>query len=51
VVAVKVREEDDVDRARVDSDATHVRKQRRSAIEKKAPVHHHGPVVPLQRKG
>ena len=36
--------------AGVDADTTHVRKQRRAAIEEQTTVHHHGPVVPVQRE-
>ncbi|GAC1687444.1 MAG: hypothetical protein PVS2B1_08250 [Candidatus Dormibacteraceae bacterium] len=50
VVAVEVRQEDRVDLARVDANLAHVRKQRGSAIEQQAPVHHHSPVVASRRK-
>ena len=51
VVAVKVRDENDGDIARVDSDAVHMRKQGRAAIEQHAAVDDDGPVVAVQRIG
>ncbi|GAC1505534.1 MAG: hypothetical protein NVS1B3_03950 [Candidatus Dormibacteraceae bacterium] len=50
MVAMEVREEDGLDVARVDADSTHVRKQRRTAIEEQTAVHHHSAVVPVRRK-
>src|SRR5665213_2833959 len=47
VIAMEVGEEDGVDRARVHAAAMHVWKQRRAAVEEKAPVHHHRAVVSL----
>jgi len=48
---VKVRDEDHLDVARVDTDAVHVRKERRSAVEQHAAVDHDGPVVAVQGVG
>jgi hypothetical protein len=50
VVAVEVGYEDDGDIARVDSEAVHVRQQRRATIKQHTAVHHDGPVVAVQRK-
>jgi hypothetical protein len=45
-----MREEHDLDRARIDAHAIHVRKQRRTPIQQETTVHHHGPVVAIRRK-
>jgi hypothetical protein len=50
VVAVEVREEDSLDRARVNADAPHVREQGRAAIKEQAAIDHDCPVVPVQRE-
>jgi hypothetical protein len=47
VVAVEVRQEDDVDRAGIHTDTLHVRQQRRSTIEQEPSIHHHRAVVPV----
>jgi hypothetical protein len=49
VVAVEVGDEDDFDVAGINPEPVHVRKERRSAIEEHAAVHHDGPVVAVQR--
>ena len=48
VVAVEVRQEDDVDRARVDAEPVQVRQQRSAAVEQEVPVDDDPGVVTLE---
>jgi hypothetical protein len=48
VVAVKVRQEDDVDVNRLDAEAMHVRQQRRAGVEQHATIDDDGAVVTLR---
>jgi hypothetical protein len=50
VIAVEMREEHGLDRARLNPDATQVREQGRTSIEEQAAIDHNGPVVPVQRE-
>jgi hypothetical protein len=50
VIAVEMREEHGLDRARVNPDATHVREQWRTSIEEQAAIDHNGTVVAVQRE-
>src|SRR5207302_8138528 len=50
VVAVKMRYEDDLYVAGVNSKTMHVRQERRAAVQEHAAVDHHGPVVAVQRE-
>src|SRR5690348_7997064 len=50
VVTVEVGQEDDLDAARVDPEPVHVRQQRRSSIQEHTSIHHHGPVVAVERE-
>ena len=51
VVAVEVRQKEELDRAGVDAQPVHVRQQWRAAIEQDPAVHHHGAVVALLGEG
>jgi hypothetical protein len=50
VVAVEVGHEDDLYVPRVDTQAVHVREQRRAAVQQHAPVDDHRPVVAVERE-
>jgi hypothetical protein len=49
VIAVKMRDEDDSDVARVDTEPVHVRQQGRPAIQQHAAIDDDGPVVAVER--
>jgi hypothetical protein len=51
VVAVEMREEDDVYRARVHSNAAHVRQKWGAAIQQQAAIDDDRPVIAVGRKG
>jgi hypothetical protein len=51
VVAVEVREEDDVYRARIHSYAAHVRQKWGAAIQQQAAIDDDRPVIAVGRKG
>jgi hypothetical protein len=47
---MEVGEEHDLDVARIDAESMHVRQERRATVQEHAAVHHHGPVVAVERE-
>jgi hypothetical protein len=47
---MEVSQEDSLDVTRVDADTIHMWKERRTAIEQQAAIHHHRAVVPVERE-
>ena len=50
VVTVEMRQEDGLDAAGIDPEAVHVGEQGRASIEQHPAVHHHRPVVAVERE-